>query len=281
MPGPHTKTIPVPPGAPSLFSCRKYLLAGSTALHNRWTYPVDVAGLVFIYGLFVFVFSNLWAAACSGRATLAGYDQRQLTWYFIVSELVIFGIGNSAFNALSTDIKTGQVAYTLARPWSFPLKSLSETLGCALSMLGPFAVVGWLVGSANVVIWMPVSTAHGAVLLLSILLSLILVFLCQFLLSMTAFWVEENAAFLWIHQKLALVLGTLLPLEFFPTAWRPLLELTPYGWLCYPPARIAAAYDPNQAVRLLSGQAAWILGLSIVSSLVFSAGSRRTAVQGG
>jgi ABC-2 type transport system permease protein len=281
MLGPHTEAIPVLQRAPSLFPCRKYVLAGSIALRNRWTYPVDVAGLVFTYGLFVFVFSNLWAAACSGRATLAGYDQRQLTWYFIVSELVIFGIGNSAFTALSTDIKTGQVAYTLARPWSFPLKSLSETLGCALSMLGPFAVVGWLVGSANVGIWMPASAAHGAVLLLSILLSLILVFLCQFLLSMTAFWVEENAAFLWIHQKLALVLGTFLPLEFYPAVWRPWLELTPYGWLCYPPARLAAAYDPNQALRLLSGQTAWILGLSIVSSLVFSAGSRRTAVQGG
>lgn len=118
-------------------------------------------------------------------------------------------------------------------------------------------------------------------MVLSILLSLVLVFLCQFVLSMTAFWVEENAAFLWIHQKLTLVLGTFLPLEFFPATWRPWLELTPYGWLCYPPARLAAAYDPNQALRLLSGQTAWVLALSLASSLVFSAGSQRTAVQGG
>ncbi len=264
-----------------LLPMRKYVLAGSTAVRNRWAYRADVAGLVFTYALFVFVFSNLWAVAYAGKARLAGYDLRQLTWYFIVSELVLFSMGQGTFTALSADIKTGQVAYTLGRPWSFPFKSLAENVSCALSLMGPFALVGWLMGSTRLGFWRPSSALHALALTLSMLLALVLLFLCQFLLSMTAFWWEENTAFLWIHQKLALVSGTFLPLEFFPAEWRPWIERTPYGWLCYPPARLAVAFETGQVRRLLAGQLAWVLGLAVLASLVFAAGSRRTAVQGG
>lgn len=255
-------------------------MAGSTALRNRWTYPADIAGLVFSYGLFVFVFSRLWTAAYQDKATLAGYDQHQLTWYFIVSELVLFSMGHSTFTGLSNDIKTGQVAYTLSRPWAFPLTALAENLSCALGLAVPFALVGWAVGSLSAGVWMPVSAWQAAVLCLSLILTLILQFLCQFLLSLTAFWVEENTAFLWIHQKLALVLGTFLPLEFFPAAWRPWVEATPYGWLAYPPSRMAVAFDPAQVPGLVGGQILWIALVSGAVALVYSAGRRRI-VQGG
>lgn len=268
MPGPRAKL-------------RKYLLAGATALRNRWTYPADIAGVVVSYGLFVFVFSRLWTSAYVGRAELAGYDQHQLTWYFIFSELILFSLGNSTFLNLSNDIKTGQVAYTLSRPWSFPLTALSESLAGALSLVLPFAVVGWLVGTWSTSPWVPVSAYQVAVLLLSLLLTLVLQFLCQFLLSMTAFWVEENAAFLWIHQKLALILGTFLPLEFFPADWRPWVEATPYGWLAYPPSRLAVAFDPSQVPFLVGGQVFWIAVLAGAVALVFAAGRRRTVQQGG
>lgn len=260
---------------------RKYALAGATALRNRWTYPADIAGLVLSYGLFVFVFSRLWSTAYAGKAVLAGYDQHQLTWYFIVSELLLFSLGNSTFLNLSNDIKTGQVAYTLGRPWSYPLTALSESLAGALSLILPFALVGWVVGTLSAGAWVPVSAYQGAVLLLSFLLTLTLQFLCQLLLSMTAFWVEENAAFLWIHQKFALILGTFLPLEFFPADWRPWVEATPYAWLAYPPSRLAVAFDAEQVPFLLAGQTLWLMVLAGAVALVFAAGRRRTVQQGG
>jgi ABC-2 type transport system permease protein len=260
---------------------RKYLLVGRTSLRSRWTYPADIVGVVVNYGLFVFVFSRLWTTAYAGKATMAGYDQHALTWYFIVSELVLFSLGNSTFVNLSNDIKTGQVAYTLSRPWALPLTALSESLAAALGLVVPFALVGWVVGSLSAGVWVPASGLQIAALALSLLLTLILQFLCQFLLSMTAFWMEENAAFLWIHQKFALILGTFLPLEFFPASWRPWIEATPYGWLAYPPSRMAVAFDPLQAGFLLAGQVVWILLISGAVALVFAVGRRRTVLQGG
>lgn len=260
---------------------RKYLMAGSTALRSRWAYRADVGGLVFTYGLFVFVFSRLWTTAYQGKAALAGYDLFQLTWYFITTELVLFSMGSGTFNQLSADIKTGQIAYTLTRPWAYPLTALAESLAVALGLVVPFALVGWVVGTLNAGPWVPTSAPQVGCLVLSVVLTMVLQFLCQFLLSLTAFWVEENAAFLWIHQKLALVLGTFLPLEFFPAAWRPWVEATPYGWLCYPPGRMAVAWDPGQALGLVAGQGLWIAGTAGAVALVFAAGRRRTVLQGG
>jgi hypothetical protein len=44
---------------------------------------------------------------------------------------------------------------------------------------------------------------------------------------------------------------------------------------------LAVAFETSQVRRLLAGQLAWVLGLAVLASLVFAAGSRRTAVQGG
>lgn len=260
---------------------RKHGMAASTAFRHRWAYPADVFGLVLSYGLFVFIFSRLWVTAYAGKATMAGYDQHQLTWYFILAELMVFSQGGAAFRNLSKDIKTGQVAYTLGRPRSYPLSALAENLASSLGLALPFVLVGWMVGTLSAGPWVPVSVAQVGFLLLSYLLSMVLQFLCQFTLAMTAFWVEENGAFLWIHNKFALVLGTFLPLEFFPAAWRPWIEATPYGWLVYPPSRLLVAWDPAQAPGLLAGQAGAVALAAAAVAIVYSFGRRRTAVQGG
>jgi len=260
---------------------RKHLVAGSTALRHRWASPGDLVGLVLSYGLFVFIFSRLWVTAYAGKSVLAGYSQHQLTWYFIAAELLIFGQGGTAFRNLSQDIKTGQIAYTLGRPRAYPLSALAESLASTLALAVPLALVGWAVGTLSAGLWVPESGFQAGALVLSFVLSMVLQFLCQFLLALTAFWVEENAAFLWIHQKLALVLGTFLPLEFFPAAWRPWVEATPYGWLAYPPSRMLSSWDPAQAPGLLAGQLVWIGLAGAAVALVYAAGRRQTAVQGG
>jgi ABC-2 type transport system permease protein len=260
---------------------RKHALAASTALRHRWAYPADLLGMVLSFGLFIFIFSRLWVTAFEGRATLAGYTQAQLTWYFIVAELLLFGQGGGAFQNLSRDIKSGQIAYTLGRPRAYPLTALAENLAPSLSVIVLLVLVGGVIGAVNAGPWVPVSALQVGVLVLSFVLSLVLNFLCQFCLAMTAFWMEENGAFLWIHFKIALILGTFLPLEFYPAAWRPVLAATPYGWLAYPPSRIAVAFDPGQALALVAGQGLWVALMAGVTAGVYAWGRRRTVLQGG
>jgi len=125
------------------------------------------------------------------------------------------------------------------------------------------------------------SPGQAAALAASLFLAGCLQFFLQFAISMTAFWLEENAALFWIFQKLALVVGTLLPLEFLPPAARSVARWTPFPYLSWAPARIAVAWDPAEALGLLAAQAAWTAAAALLCKAVFSAGSRKITVNGG
>jgi ABC-2 type transport system permease protein len=259
---------------------RKYSTAGLVSMRNRLAYPAAFAGSLLTYGLFVFVFSRIWAAVYSGRVGIAGYDRPMMVWYFIVAEISVFGFGRF-YSTLSEDIKSGQVAYLLARPYGFTAYHFSQTMGHTLGDCLVLAAEGFLLGR---LLGGPVpvtSLAQGAVLVLSILLAGCLQFYLQFAIAMTAFWLEENAAVYWIYQKLALVIGTFLPLEFLPKAVESAAKWTPFPYLSWAPARIAVAWEPGEGLRLLAFQAAWTAAAALLCRGVFAAGRGKITVNGG
>ena len=275
-----------------LLIARKYRVAASVSLRNRLAYLGNFASSLATYALFIFVFSRIWTAVFSGAAagsapapasghrTIAGYDRAMCIWYFIVAEVPMFGFGHF-FYTLAQDMKSGQVAYLLGRPYSFVGYHYAGSMGSAVLESALLLVVGLILGS---VFAGPIplgSLAQAGAILLSLLLAGSLQFLLQFAIAMTAFWFEENTAFFWIFQKIALVVGTLLPLEFLPDAAQRVAWWTPFPLLAYAPARIAVAFAPATALRLLLLQAVWVSIAAVTCRLVFSVGRAKITSQGG
>ena len=259
---------------------RKYTTAGLVSMRNRLAYPAAFAGSLLTYGLFVFVFSRIWAAVYSGRAGIAGYDRPMMVWYFIVAEISVFGFGRFYYS-LAEDMKSGQVAYLLTRPYGFTAYHFAQALGPALADCLVLAAEGVLLGR---LLGGPVpvtSMYQAAALILSLLLAGCLQFFLQFSIAMTAFWIEENAAVFWIFQKFALVVGTFLPLEFLPKAVESAAKWTPFPYLSWAPARIAVAWEPGEGLRLLALQAAWTAAAALLCRGVFAAGRGKITVNGG
>ena len=261
---------------------RKYWAAARVAVRDRWRYPAELAGPCLTLGLFVFVFSHIWIAAFAGKTTIAGYSREGCTWYFVFAELCLFCAGG-AFATLSQDIKDGQVAYTLARPYHLLAYAWAQRLGTGLSSAPLYFAVGWLVAWPVAGAWAPDSVLRAAGLLVSLALSISLQFFLQAAMALTAFWFEENSAFLWIFSKITLVAGTLMPLEFLPQAWQPVMRWSPFPWLVWAPARMAVVphLDLGAAGFLLGGQLAWLVLAVAIASLVFRMAVRHATVQGG
>jgi ABC-2 type transport system permease protein len=259
---------------------RKYAVAGEVAVRERLAYPGDLAGELLTYGLFVFIFSRIWAVAYSGQADIAGYDRAAATWYFIVTELVFFAGGRS-FGAFARDVRDGQIAYDLGRPYGYLLYQYARMLGASLFRLPLFLAVGGTLGVLAVGPWRPDGGLAVAGVVLSFLLAISLQHLVYAVLGLTAFWFEENSAFYWIFSKLALVIGTLVPLEFLPAWLQPALRWLPFPYLTYAPARLAVRWSPEQALELIAGQLVWIVLAAALGMAVFARGARRAAVQGG
>ncbi len=274
-------------------SLRKYVVAASTAMSERLAYPGNFAGSMFTYALFVFIFSRVWAGAYAGATEIAGYTMRMAVWYFIIAEIPSFGFGRF-FSALSRDMKSGQVAYLLGRPYDFIGYNLAEKLGGSLIEAGIILAEGLAVGF--VLVGLPpavaASSPTGSVpvvleaarlgfLVVSLLLAGALNYFLQMTIAMTAFWLEENEAFYWIFQKFALVVGTLIPIEFLPEQAARLAVWTPFPYLSYAPARIMVAFSLTEALTLTARQALWVILALLLSKVVFATGSRRLSVNGG
>jgi ABC-2 type transport system permease protein len=259
---------------------RKYAEAARVAVRNRLAYPGDLVGELVTYGLFIFVFSRIWVAAFAGKAAIAGYDREMATWYFVFAELVFFATGRN-FWTFARDIRDGQVAYALGRPYGFVLYQYAQSMGQACLRTVPFAALGYLIGGISAGPWMPASAEQALALFLAFFLAVSLQFLSQACIALTAFWVEENSAFYWIYSKLALIVGTLMPLEFLPEKLMSAALITPFPYLSYVPARIAVAFEGARSWALIGGQCAWIAALVLVSGAVFARGIRKTSIQGG
>jgi len=272
---------------------RKYALAASTAMSERIAYPGNFVGSMFTYALFVFIFSRVWAGAYAGATEIAGYTMSMAVWYFIIAEIPSFGFGRF-FSTLSRDMKSGQIACLLARPYDFIGYSMAEKLGGSLMEAGIILAEGLVVGL--VLVGLPPAIASGypagssslaleaarsGFLVVSLLLAGALNFFLQIALAMTAFWLEENEAFFWIFQKFALVVGTLIPIEFLPEKVARIAVWTPFPYLSYAPARIMVAFSPAEALSLVARQALWVFMALLLARAVFASGSRRLSVNGG
>lgn len=274
-------------------SLRKYVVAASTAMSERIAYPGNFAGSMFTYALFIFIFSRVWAGAYAGATEIAGYTMRMAVWYFIIAEIPSFGFGRF-FSTLSRDMKSGQVAYLLARPYDFIGYNLAEKLGGSVIEAGIILAEGFVVGLLLVGFPPSVATSSptGSVqvvmeaarlgfLVVSLLLAGALNYFLQMIIAMTAFWLEENEAFYWIFQKFALVVGTLIPIEFLPEQAARLAIWTPFPYLSYAPARIMVAFSLTEALTLMARQALWVILALMLAKVIFASGSRRLSVNGG
>lgn len=260
---------------------RKYGLAARVAVRNRWQYPAEQLGPLFTYCLFVFIQARIWAVAYAGKAEICGYSQAASTWYFMLAELVLMS-ANGSFGQLARDIKDGQVAYTLGRPFGFVLWNGAQRLGLGLSQAAFFLLPGALIAGLAVGPLPPTGPVQVVAVVLSVAFSLAVQYFLQAAIAMTAFWFEENSAFMWIYSKIALVAGTLMPIEFLPSAWQAVLWWTPFPWIGWAPARLAVLpCTPADIIRILGGQLSWLVASALIAGIVFRLAVRRTTVQGG
>jgi ABC-2 type transport system permease protein len=265
----------------AFLKARKYAVAASVALRERTAYRGSFFGSALAYAIFVFVFSRIWEAVYAGGRDIDGYGKAQMIWYFIVAEVPAMAFAGS-FWSLSLDMKSGQVAYLVSRPYSFLLYNYAQGVGKALINCAYLAIEGVALGFLTAGPPPLASAAQVACVLAAIAMAGSVYFILNLTIAMTAFWVEENAAFFWIFQKLALVAGTLVPIELLPAAAQRVAWYSPFPAMSYVPARIFAAWQGGEAaLGLLGFQLAWVAIAASACQGVYALARSRLTVNGG
>ncbi len=269
-----------------------------TAARQQLAYRAELGMRAVQMVLFMGVFMALWTTAfsVSGRAELEGYRLAEMVWYLAMTETITLS-SSRVFVEISEAVKTGSLAYTLARPMSYPFFQVANSLGnsaprFALNLLTAAAVVG--LGMGQVPVLSPsaplgINSAEGAGSLPGLAaflgmaaLALLLDSLVAVLIGLLAFWIEEVTPVFWIYQKLLFTVGGLfLPLEMFPDWLRRVSAWLPFQFITYVPARAFVAFEPGFVLRAVAGQVAYVAILAALVAFVWQRAQRRLVVHGG
>lgn len=260
----------------------KYLAILTINLRNQLAYVGDVAMRNLFLAIILYIFLRLWRVtfASQGRTTIGGFTVEQMIWYLVFTEAIVMSRSNVS-QTIDGEVRTGDIAYTLVRPFGYAGYHLASYLAERLVRFTTTLVTG--VALALLYVGpIAIHPAHVALALPALALSLAIDFAITFGIGLLAFWIEDTSSVSLIYSRVAMLLGgTLLPLELFPAPLDAIAAALPFAALVYGPARIALGASAENVQRLFTNELAMLVGAGVVLWLLYRAGMRRIDVNGG
>ena len=260
----------------------KYVWIGRLRAMGALVYDRDLVLRSAFMLVVLLTFVQLWTATygAAGGATLAGFALRDLVWYLVITEIIALSPPRIA-HVIDGEVRSGDVAYALGRPYNYPLYHLASFWGESLVRLPVNAAVGSAV--ALIAVGPPALSLGGlAATAVLVVGAITMKGTFELLVGLSAFWVEDTQPAEWLHNKLVITIGGLfLPLELFPDWLASIARALPFASMAYAPARTFVAFDWATFTPLLLTQATWLGLLWLTVLVVFARAARRVAAHGG
>lgn len=260
----------------------KYWAVWRVTVRSQLAYLPELLWRTLFMVVIIYILTQLWRVTYSGAgaSSLAGLTLPHMIWYLVVTESLILSRPRQ-IGIIDGEVKGGDIAYRLNRPYHYLLYHYSTFLAEALLRVVVNLTVGSLialalVGPIRIHLWsVPVFLA-GA------LFGLTMEFLIHMCIGLGAFWVEDTSAFAWVYDKLLFILGgMLMPIDLFPGIIRRISLVLPMNYIVYRPAKALVALAPGHAASMLLGQLVWLTALGLSAILIYRAGVKRVNVNGG
>lgn len=259
---------------------KKYAAIANISLTSSFAYAKPMITNILFYFMLIYVFLMLWRVIYSGGNGVPGYDLSQMIWYLIVTEM-IWTIKGVNFEDINNDIKSGSIAYLLNKPYNYVLYLISNSIGEFGAKFVVSIVAGIVMGLIYVGPLKGFSAVHLPFILISGIMAILLNFFILIPLALSAFWTEENAPFRWIYSKLTLILGVMLPVEFFPQWIQPYIKALPFLYTTYGPAKLVVDFSYVKFFEIFIYQIVYLVIFIGVTFAVYNKGVRRLNVNGG
>lgn len=262
----------------------KYLSLAATALQRSIIFRRTLFTNLAANAVWVAVFYFLWQAVFSANARIGSFDWDRMRTYLILAyagNMLITG-SNSVYRTIAA-IRFGDIALEIGRPYNFMLAQLSITAG-------PLVVEGLLTGAVVVSasflflhILPPASPEAAVFFLLSMFLGFLARFLIIYIVSLLCFWTVNWMGLHWTHTAITnLFSGALIPLEFFPDWLRTLALALPFQAVINTPLLIYLGEIRGAGIpAAMALQAAWIVILWLIGTLMWAPCTRALEIMGG
>ncbi len=264
---------------------RKYLRTALLNWQDALAYRANAVIWMLTDTMPIFAVVLVWLAVYQPGQVIQGFTlERMVTYYLLASALGVVLTPYVEYR-LNYEIRQGLLSQNLVKPMDYHLRLMVEEFSW-LIMKGfasaPFFLVGaWLLRH-HLALPHP-SATQWAAFLLSLPLALTIQLGLKISLGSLAFWLGDASGVMNTYWALAgLLQGSVVPLALLPDWLRELSQWLPFRFiLSWPVSLLQGTVSEAQVVQGLWTQAAWALGLLLLSRVVWHLGLRSYSAVGG
>jgi ABC-2 type transport system permease protein len=256
------------------------ILRMSVVNHLAYWSEVVLRGIFLV--LIIFVFVQLWSLTYRtlGTTQLGDYSLPQMIWYFAFAEAIILS-SPLLRNKIDQEVKSGELAYRLNKPYHYVLNLAADYAGERLVRFGLMVSLGSALALLFVgpIQFTPAGVAGAALVVVG---AMTLDFLLSCALGLLSFWVEDTWAFDFIYRRLVMLLGgMMIPLDVFPEPLSSIARALPFSVIVYGPARLWVAPTPDFFLATVLRLTVALIVAALLVALLYRAGQRNVTVNGG
>jgi ABC-2 type transport system permease protein len=217
---------------------------------------------------------------------IVGYTfQNMVAYYLLTMVSRAFSSMPGLASGIALQIRNGEIKKFIIQPVDLIGFTLLNRLAHKLAYYSvatlPFVFVFFLCRGFFVDGWPEthVLMAYFA----SLIMGFVLGYFLEVTIGLVGFWFLEVSSLLFLYMLLSFFLsGHMFPLDMLPSPWHELVNLLPLKYLAYFPAAIfLGKVESQELVNGLIIEAVWIVGLMILSRVMYHRGLKRYSGFGG
>ena len=242
--------------------------------------------LVHLFGSFISYY--LWMAiyGSAEKAVIGGLTQSEMVVYVFMVYVTASIVTASISTIVSDDVVKGTVAMNLIKPIDYRLSLIAMASGNMVYRFLVPSVLIWIgleIYKIKILGLAPVSIAGIFLYLVSCVMSFLIYVLFDFCFGMLAFFTTYIFGMRMAKDALlSFLTGQLIPISFFPDAMQRVFDFLPFSSMVYTPVMIyLGKYTGQTLAFMLLRQAAWVVLLYVLGSLIWRQVTRRLVVLGG
>lgn len=217
--------------------------------------------------------------------------QSQAVSYVWIMQALLLVLPFRVDREIEALIRTGNVAYELARPVHLPLVWLARgiadrTAPVLLRAVPQFVfsiVILRAMGWDEIALQAPATVGAGVLAAASAVVGATTATAIGLVASATVFWtIAGTGTSIFFHTAIWLLSGVTIPLPLFPEWFQPVIAALPFRAMVDVPSQIYLGTIAGPAIATqIALQATWAVALFGIAWALINRGSRRVVVQGG
>lgn len=262
---------------------RKYIYIYKSELMSTLQYVLNILFKLVGFVLLIYIFMNLWDYIYDNpNELIKGYSKTQMIWYVIITE-IIWGAtdGRKYCRRISDDVRSGNIAYMINKPYSYISYAISSHLGETTIKTIIAIIVGIGLGFIFLNEFPVLSILSLIIVLISGILAVVINSLLITFIGLISFIIEDSNPIFWLYSKMILILGTLFPIEFFPGVLAQIIRYSPIYVTCYGPAKLFVDFSYSNAIEILISQLVYLFIAWAMCYTLYRKGVKKLNVTGG